>query len=84
MIENVPANICANWGEEYADAETSELNAAAITVQVVLSAYLIVGTRLEKRKLVIEFGDEYRRYQDRVSMFIPLKWLTARPPDQVS
>ncbi len=57
---------------------TSDLNRAAITVNLVLSAYLIVGTLLEERKLVIEFGEEYRRYQDRVSMFIPLKWLTNR------
>jgi len=57
---------------------TSDLNGAAITVNLVLSAYLIVGTLLEERKLVIEFGEEYRRYQDRVSMFIPLKWLTNR------
>jgi len=59
---------------------TNDLNAAAITVNLVLSAYLIVGTLLEERKLVIEFGEEYRRYQERVSMFIPLKWLTARRP----
>lgn len=57
---------------------TSDLNAAAITVNLVLSAYLIVGALLEERKLVIEFGEEYRRYRERVSMFIPLKWLTAR------
>lgn len=57
---------------------TSDLNGAAITVNLVLSAYLIVGTLLEERKLVIEFGEQYRRYQERVSMFIPLKWLTAR------
>ncbi len=56
---------------------TEDLNAAAITVNLVLSAYLIVGTLLEERKLVIEFGEEYRRYQERVSMFIPLKWLAA-------
>jgi protein-S-isoprenylcysteine O-methyltransferase Ste14 len=55
---------------------TSDLNVAAITVNLVLSAYLIVGTLLEERKLVIEFGEEYRRYQGRVSMFIPLKWLS--------
>jgi protein-S-isoprenylcysteine O-methyltransferase Ste14 len=57
---------------------TGDLNAAAITINLVLSTYLIVGTLLEERKLVIEFGEEYRRYQDQVSMFIPLKWLTAR------
>jgi methanethiol S-methyltransferase len=55
-----------------------DLNAAAITVNVVLSAYLVVGTLLEERKLGVEFGEEYRRYQERVSMFIPIKWLTAR------
>ena len=58
----------------------SDLNVAVITVNLVLSAYLIVGTPLEERKLVIEFGEQYKRYQDRVSMFIPLKWLAARRP----
>jgi methanethiol S-methyltransferase len=57
---------------------TSDLNPAAITVNLVLSAYLVVGTILEERKLAIEFGTEYKRYQGRVSMFIPLKWLTGR------
>jgi protein-S-isoprenylcysteine O-methyltransferase Ste14 len=57
-----------------------DLNAAAITVNVILSAYLVVGTLLEEHKLVIEFGDEYRKYQNRVSMFFPLKWLTGRQP----
>jgi len=57
---------------------TGDLNRAAIMVNLVLSACLIVGTLLEERKLVTEFGEEYRRYQERVSMFIPLKWLTAR------
>ncbi len=59
---------------------TGDLNAAAITVNLVLSAYLIVGTLLEERKLLREFGEKYRSYQDRVSMFIPLKWLTAGRP----
>jgi protein-S-isoprenylcysteine O-methyltransferase Ste14 len=57
---------------------TGDLNGAAITVNLVLSAYLIVGTLLEECKLAAEFGEEYRRYQRCVSMFIPLKWLTAR------
>ncbi len=57
---------------------TSNLNVAAVTVNLVLSVYLIVGTLLEERKLVMEFGEKYRRYQDQVSMFIPLKWLTRK------
>jgi len=55
----------------------SSLNAAAITINLVLSAYIVSGTLLEERKLVKEFGEDYKRYQDRVSMFIPIKWLAA-------
>jgi len=36
-----------------------------------------VGTLLEERKLVHEFGDAYRAHQERVSMFVPLKWLRS-------
>ncbi len=57
---------------------TGNLNIATLTTNLVLSAYIVVGTHLEERKLVIEFGDEYRRYQDQVSMFIPMKWLSIR------
>jgi methanethiol S-methyltransferase len=44
----------------------------------VLTVYIFVGTLLEERKLVHEFGDAYRNYQKRVSMFVPLKWLVSR------
>jgi len=56
----------------------SNLNAAGILVNVILTAYLVIGTLLEERKLVLEFGNEYREYQRRVSMFIPFKWLNRR------
>jgi protein-S-isoprenylcysteine O-methyltransferase Ste14 len=55
-----------------------DLNLADLTVNTVLSVYLVIGTFLEERKLVIEFGDKYRLYQRQVSMFIPLKWLRSR------
>jgi hypothetical protein len=38
----------------------------------------VIGTFLEERKLVREFGDRYRKYQAEVSMFIPLKWLQTK------
>ena len=47
---------------------------ARLMINVVLSAYLLVGTLLEERKLIIEFGEKYKAYQRQVSMFIPLKW----------
>jgi protein-S-isoprenylcysteine O-methyltransferase Ste14 len=55
-----------------------DLDPVAITINLVLSVYLVAGTLLEERKLVLEFGDEYRKYQEEVSMFVPLKWLNAR------
>ena len=55
-----------------------DLNLARMIIDVVLSAYLLVGTLLEERKLVLEFGEKYRAYQRQVSMFIPLKWLRSR------
>ena len=57
---------------------TKDLNLVGITINLVLSAYLVIGTLLEERKLVLEFGEKYKRYQDQVSMFIPLKWLRSK------
>ena len=37
----------------------------------VTTAYIFVGIFLEERYLVALFGDEYRRYRDRVSMLVP-------------
>ncbi len=37
----------------------------------VTTAYIVVGTLLEERDLVDLFGDDYRRYKERVSMLVP-------------
>ncbi len=37
----------------------------------VTTAYIFVGIMLEERDLAEMFGDDYRRYRDRVSMLIP-------------
>lgn len=43
-----------------------------IVVNAVLTIYIIIGTYLEEKKLVLEFGDTYIRYQHEVPMLIPL------------
>ena len=55
-----------------------QLDVSAMLVNVILTSYLIVGTFLEEKKLIGEFGDRYRTYQNRVSMLIPYKWLKSK------
>lgn len=54
------------------------LDVSAIVVNVLLTIYLVAGTYLEEQKLIREFGDSYRRYQNRVSMLLPYKWLKQK------
>lgn len=42
-----------------------------IVANTVLTLYVIIGTVLEERKLILEFGDSYIRYQNEVPMLIP-------------
>lgn len=39
-----------------------------------MTLYLVVGSYLEERKLVLEYGEMYRRYQQKVPGLIPLPW----------
>ncbi|WP_136799148.1 methyltransferase family protein [Desulfosediminicola ganghwensis] len=51
---------------------------ATILSAVILSCYLLIGAFIEERRLVAEFGEKYRQYQQEVSMLIPWKWLSKR------
>jgi methanethiol S-methyltransferase len=44
---------------------------ADIIVNTILTIYIIAGTILEERKLVLEFGDIYIKYQKEIPMLIP-------------
>ena len=55
-----------------------QMDASVLIVNVILTSYLIVGTVLEEKKLIEEFGEKYEAYQNRVSMLIPFKWLKSK------
>ncbi len=54
-----------------------DLDAAAIVTNTILSAYIVIGTLLEEQKLVAAYGQTYRVYQQKVSMFLPVQWFKA-------
>ncbi len=59
-------------------ADYRSLTMATLITNLILTVYLVVGTILEERKLVIELGEEYRQYQRQVPMLLPWKRLAAR------
>ena len=55
-----------------------DLDVTALITNVILSIYVLIGTLLEERKLILEFGDDYRQYQQSVSMLFPVKWIKKK------
>ncbi|OKY75465.1 MAG: hypothetical protein BM485_06885 [Desulfobulbaceae bacterium DB1] len=45
----------------------------SLAIKVVLTVYFLIGTFLEERKLLADFGDPYAEYCSRVPMFLP-RW----------
>ena len=43
----------------------------SLTILVISTIYVFIGIRLEERKLIKEFGDEYLQYKKEVPMLIP-------------
>lgn len=51
---------------------------SSVVAATVLTVYIVIGTILEERKLLAEFGESYRQYQREVSMLIPWKWIMRK------
>jgi protein-S-isoprenylcysteine O-methyltransferase Ste14 len=55
-----------------------QMDVSAIFINIIFTSYLIIGTYLEEKKLIGEFGEKYLAYQNRVSMLLPYKWLKSK------
>lgn len=60
------ATLLLLWGRD--------LDAAGLVTSGVLTAYVVVGTLLEERKLAAELGLRWQRYRERVPMLLPAPW----------
>ena len=45
----------------------------SLVSKTILTAYIIIGTFLEEKKLIHEIGEPYLKYREKVPMFIPWK-----------
>lgn len=60
-------------------SDDARMTASSLIVDVILTIYVVCGTLLEERKLVVELGDAYRQYQKRVPMLFPTRWRSVPP-----
>lgn len=45
---------------------------------LLISGYSVMGAFIEEKRLLSFYGEEYRKYKNHVSMFIPLKWFVKK------
>ena len=57
---------------------SKDLDMATILTGLIITGYFLIGSMLEERKLLVEFGGEYIDYQQRVSMLFPFKWVIQK------
>ena len=53
---------------------TRDMDPAFLLSAVCITAYFVIGSRLEEQKLLVYHGDAYRRYLAKVPGLVPLPW----------
>ncbi|ROR34984.1 methyltransferase family protein [Inmirania thermothiophila] len=53
---------------------TRPMDAALLVTALCITAYVVVGSRLEERRLVARYGEVYRAYARRVPALVPRPW----------
>jgi len=58
---------------------TRDMNGPLLVSALMITAYFVIGSKLEEDKLLESYGETYRRYMTKVPGLIPLPWkyLTA-------
>lgn len=51
-----------------------DLTADRLLLNILWTAWIYIGTILEEKDLLSDFGDKYREYQNKVPMLIPWNW----------
>ncbi len=53
---------------------TQDLHVTQLFVYGLISAYLVIGSRMEEQKLIVHYGEAYRKYCQQVPGLIPVPW----------
>jgi len=61
---------------------TPWMSTGILALNLGLTAYILIGSEFEERRLLSEFGQSYADYQDRVPRLIPRPWRTDCPTSQ--
>jgi protein-S-isoprenylcysteine O-methyltransferase Ste14 len=62
---------------------TPAMSLVYLTLALNVSLYFCIGSYLEERRLVAQFGPEYVRYQEQVPRLVPWRWLLALPSKDI-
>ncbi|MFO0950752.1 MAG: isoprenylcysteine carboxylmethyltransferase family protein [Isosphaeraceae bacterium] len=63
---------------------TPRMSTAHLVFAVMTTAYILVAVRFEERDLIRAYGDDYRRYRDRVPMIFPRRRPATPPADALA
>jgi len=53
---------------------TRDVSTVQLLAYSVVTAYFVIGSRMEERKLIAYHGEVYKKYQQKVAGVIPLPW----------